>query len=93
MELVRLYSNLQTGAVRLIQLRIDALPRRTHPDLLLVPQRVSRRLGTELLGRIMSEYVTGSPTTALARRYGIGKGTLLRLLREHGVTIRHQHRR
>jgi hypothetical protein len=41
----------------------------------------------------MDEYATGTPTTQLALRYRIGKGTLLRLLHEHGITIRHQHRR
>jgi hypothetical protein len=37
--------------------------------------------------------VAGAPTPVLARHYGIGNGTLLRLLREHGVGIRHHHRR
>jgi hypothetical protein len=46
-----------------------------------------------LIGQIMDEYATGTPTTQLALRYRIGKGTLLRLLHEHGITIRHQHRR
>ena len=34
-----------------------------------VPQRVGQRLGTELIGQIMDEYATGTPTTQLALRY------------------------
>jgi hypothetical protein len=53
------------------------------------PQRVFRRLGPDLIKRIVSEYAGGMSTTRLVKQYGIGKGTELRLLREHGVTIRH----
>jgi hypothetical protein len=95
MELVRLYSNPAWSAGRLLLMRRDALThRRSHPQpARRVPQRVDRRLGNETLERIVVEYVAGAPTTALVRTYGIGKGTLLRLLREHRVSIRHQHRR
>jgi hypothetical protein len=41
----------------------------------------------------VAEYVAGTPTTALSRDYRIGKGTLLHLLRDSGVSIRHEHRR
>jgi hypothetical protein len=56
-----------------------------------VSQRVDRRLGQDLIRRVVSEHAVGISTTRLTRRYGIGKGTLLRLLHEHGVTVRHQH--
>jgi hypothetical protein len=63
--------------------------RRTHAEPApRVPQRVSRRLGPDLIGRIVGEYAAGASTTALARRYGFGKGTLLRLISESGVTVR-----
>jgi hypothetical protein len=35
-----------------------------------------------MMERIVAEYVAGTPTTALARTYGIGKGTVLRLIQE-----------
>jgi hypothetical protein len=44
-----------------------------------------------MIERIVAEYEGGTSTTRLAMSYRIGKGTLLRLLREHNVVIRHQH--
>jgi Helix-turn-helix domain len=41
-----------------------------------------------LIAQIVAEYADGTPTTLLAKRYGIGKGTVLRLIRESGVTLR-----
>jgi hypothetical protein len=89
-ELVRLYSNPQARPETLLHLRRRALSHRrvceeTAP---LVPQRVDRRLGHDLISRVVSEYAGGISTTRLAKRYGIGKGTLLRLIRVSGVTIR-----
>ena len=86
---MRLYSNLPEATVGLAQLRLNAVsqPRR-RPDRTLVPQRVDRRLGPLMIERIMTEYVRGASSTRLATRYGVGKGTLLRLLREHGVVVR-----
>jgi hypothetical protein len=90
LELVRLYSNLHRSANRLCQLNRDALSQgRSRPDPApLVPQRVERRLGPDLIKRVVSEYASGISTTRLAMRYGLGKGTLLRLIRDRGVTIR-----
>jgi hypothetical protein len=87
-ELVRLYSNPQ-GSVRLARLRGDALSHpRSHADTAHTPQRVDQRLGHELISQIVDEYVKGTSTVRLAARYGIGKATVLRLLREHGVVVR-----
>jgi hypothetical protein len=36
----------------------------------------------------MAEYESGTSSNLLTLRYGIGKGTLLRLLREHGMVVR-----
>jgi hypothetical protein len=88
-ELVRLYSNPHSAAMRLCQLHRYALSQaRSCPERSLVPQWVDRRLGPELIERVVSEYAGGMSTTWLATRYGIGKGTLLRLIREGGVAIR-----
>jgi hypothetical protein len=38
--------------------------------------------------QIVGDYASGISTTRLAVRYRLGKGTLLRLLREHDVEIR-----
>src|SRR5215217_6987469 len=89
-ELVRLYSNPQCS-VRLARLRGDALSHhRSHPDTARTPQRVEQRLGHEVISRVVDEYVSGTPSTRLAACYGIGKGTVLRLLRERGVVVRHR---
>jgi hypothetical protein len=42
-----------------------------------------------MIKRIINEYEQGASTPQLAERYRIGKGTLLRLLRESGVNVRH----
>jgi hypothetical protein len=89
-ELVHAYSNLHRNAMRLGQLYRDALSHaRSTPERAPgKPQRVDRRFGAAMIERIVAEYVAGTPTTALAETYGIGKGTLLRLIREAGVTVR-----
>jgi len=38
----------------------------------------------------VAEYEAGTSTNQLMRDYGIGKGSVLRLLREAGVTLRNQ---
>jgi hypothetical protein len=87
-ELVRLYSN-PLGSVRLARLRNDALSkRRSHVDTVHTPQRVEQRLGHELISQIVGEYVSGTSSIQLAARYGIGKATVLRLLRDCGVVVR-----
>lgn len=92
MELRLLYSNHHSEAMQLRQLNGNALSHhRSHPEPDgLVPQRVVRRLGAERIGQIVADYASGISTTQLAKGHGIGKGTLLRLLRERGVAIRHQ---
>jgi hypothetical protein len=87
---VRLYSNPHSSAMRLCRLHRDALSHaRTCPERTpLVPQRVDRRLGSDLIKQVVSEYAEGTSASRLALRYGIGKGTLLRLIREAGVAIR-----
>jgi hypothetical protein len=87
-ELVRLYSNPQ-DSVGLARLRGDALSHhRSQPDTARNPQRVERLVGNELISRIIGEYVSGTSSTRLAARYAVGKGTILRLLRESGVAVR-----
>ncbi len=51
---------------------------------------VSKRLGPEMITHLVAEYQSGAPTTALMTKYGLGKGTVLRILDDHGVTRRCQ---
>ena len=53
-------------------------------------QQAHKRLGPEIVSRLVAEYEAGAPSTALMARYGLGKGTVLSLLPEHGVKTRRQ---
>jgi hypothetical protein len=94
-ELVRLYSNPHSEAMRLCRLYRAAQShyRSTAEPAARSPQRVSQRLGQEMLERIVAEYAAGTSTTRLAKSYGVGKGTLLRLIRESGISIRNRGKR
>ena len=73
------------------------MPSRTLVSPLTLPlasrRRVSQRLGPELIDRIVAEYQCGTSSTRLTAQYGIGKGTVLRLLRQHGLTLRPYNKR
>jgi hypothetical protein len=51
---------------------------------------VRKRLGQEAIAQLAADYQAGASTTALMKRYGIGKGTVLKILDDHGVVRRHQ---
>jgi hypothetical protein len=48
------------------------------------------RLTLEQRAALVADYETGLPTTELTTRYGLAKGTVLRLLEEAGVSLRRQ---
>lgn len=52
--------------------------------------KVDLRLDPEIILRLVADYGDGTPTTVLTQRYTLGKGTVLKLLRERGVAIRRQ---
>lgn len=56
------------------------------------PQRhkISKRLSAEAIAQLIADYEAGAESTELTKRYGLGKGTVLSLLRGSGTTIRHQ---
>jgi hypothetical protein len=49
-----------------------------------------RRLSAEAIQQLVTGYQAGVPSTQLARRYGISKGAVLRLLRDREVPVRLQ---
>lgn len=51
---------------------------------------VRKRLGGEAMAQLIADYEAGLSTTVLTSKYCLGKGTVLRILDEHGVTRRHQ---
>ena len=55
-----------------------------------VHQQAARRLGTDGVAEVVAAYLAGVPTTELTETYGMGKGTVLRLLEREGVALRNQ---
>lgn len=64
------------------QSRSARAPSRVH--------RVERRLSPEIIAQLVGDYEAGEPTTALMIKYGLGKGSVLGLLRAAGVEMRAQ---
>lgn len=51
---------------------------------------VHRRLSPDTIQQLITDYQAGTPSTQLMFTYNLGKGTVLRLLRGHGVQLRNQ---
>lgn len=51
---------------------------------------VHRRLSSATIQQLVTDYQAGTPSTQLMTTYDLGKGTVLRLLRDHGVQLRNQ---
>ena len=89
-ELMQRYSKLadvsktyRSGAVPGVPLeRTNRSTHRIH--------NVRKRLGPEAIAQLVSDYQAGASTLALMQQYSIGKGTVLGILDDHGVTRRHQ---
>jgi hypothetical protein len=47
---------------------------------------IRKRLSPDDIARLVADYEAGSSTAALMKHYGLGKGTVLRILNEAGVT-------
>ena len=60
-------------------------------------QRIDRRLSAETITALVQAYRDGVSTPELRRRYGLSQGSVLKLLRQHGVKMRpsgtNQHQR
>jgi hypothetical protein len=67
------------------RLKSERTPRRVHS--------ARRRLSVDERQQLVADYQAGQPTTALMVTYGLGKGTVLELLREAGVRLRAQGQR
>lgn len=51
---------------------------------------VQRRLSPDAIQQLVADYQAGTPSTQLIVTYKLGKGTVLRLLRNQGVQLRNQ---
>jgi hypothetical protein len=52
-------------------------------------RRVSKRLQPVTINRVVAEYKEGATAAELGRRYGIGKNSVLGLVRQAGERVRH----
>lgn len=52
------------------------------------PHKFVHRLPPSRIDRLVREYEAGTTAAAVALKYGIAKGTVLRLLHERGVEVR-----
>lgn len=54
------------------------------------PFKLDQRLKSEIVAEIVARYEAGEPSTAIANLFDLSKGSVIRLLRDAGVTIRNQ---
>lgn len=84
-ELMGRYSNIpelpKLDQITPVQRAITSSPRVHNAE---------KRLGLKKVAELIAAYEAGSPTTELMITYNLGKGTVLRLLRDHGVQLRNQ---
>lgn len=93
-ELMRLYCTETHLTARLQQLRKHLLDRTDRDPDPAPPQihALRRRLSNKQRAQIRTDYENGSSTNQLAAKYRLGKGSILRILRDSGTTIRQQRR-
>lgn len=70
------------------EMAVESSPQRDSA--LRVPRQVERRLGKQAIEELVASYAAGVPSTQLAVAYRLSKGSVLRLLHEHGVAMRRQ---
>jgi hypothetical protein len=51
---------------------------------------VRRRLGAETITQVVADYQAGDSTPTLMLKYSLAKGTVLRLLQDNDINMRHQ---
>ena len=54
------------------------------------PCKLGQRLKHDVINELVTRYEAGEPSTALAAAFGINKGSVIRVLRDAGITIRNQ---
>jgi hypothetical protein len=86
-ELVQRYSKLPIvtrfpSSTPMPGVPIERTGRRIH--------NVRRRLGPEIITQVVADYEAGQSTPVLTEKYHLAKGTVLKILDNHGITTRHQ---
>ncbi|WP_067475173.1 helix-turn-helix domain-containing protein [Nocardia amamiensis] len=52
------------------------------------PRRLNRRLSPATIAELVGAYRSGTSTNKLCEQYGLSKGSLMKILQEHGVRMR-----
>lgn len=52
-----------------------------------LPHRLDRKVSPETAAQLIADYESGTPSTQLAKIYGLGKGSVLKLLKGAGVQM------
>lgn len=63
---------------------------RQQPPPGILPFKLTQRLTQATVNEIVSRYEAGEPSTALMSAFGLSKGSVLKILRAAGVTMRNQ---
>lgn len=91
MDAVGRYSNRTNDLKRLRRIqRLERAPAKRSATAAPRIHAVKRRLDDRSLRQLISDYVSGDPTTVLMERYNLGKGTVLGILRRSGIELRNQ---
>ena len=101
MEVLQRYSNLDTVQKTLRMLHkaglvspdgrpIPRSDRSTEQIEPAQPFKLDQRLKPDTVAEIVARYDAGEASTAIATSCGLSKGSVIRLLREAGITIRNQ---
>lgn len=69
---------------------VPASPIAPQPPVCKPPHRLDRKVSPEIAALLVAEYESGVSSTHLAMIYRLGKGSVLKLLNEGGVQMRHQ---
>lgn len=73
---------------RLVMLAGRTFPAR--PETMPAPvRRVNFRLNEQRVQQLLADYQAGCTGRELAEHYGLARSTVIRLLRQHGVAVRH----
>lgn len=55
-----------------------------------LPHRLDRKVSPETTALLIADYGSGTPSTQITKVYGLGKGSVLKLLKEEEIQMRNQ---
>lgn len=83
-------NHLQANQLRTLVRLVETTPPRQPGATAVQPRRLDHRFTPAAIAEIVAFYESGSSTNQLCKQYGLSKGSLLKILDEHGVKTRFQ---